>query len=269
LTFLLTTILETEFASDIAWVYGTATSEARWKGHTSPPKAKKVILLSSSRQILPRFNPWLHEEGVRSLNALGVEVITGTRADMSTLGDVGSREKKTIKTLDGRKIEADVVLLCTGQKSNTDYLKTYGNVLDEKTGMASVTPHLQLREQVDATNQTALNHIFVVGDAADAFGALNAGHNAGDQARLASRNIGRLVAQQEGGNAEAGKEDLINTPLETYTPGPRKIKVSVGIDRAVGQLDQGHKLSTDGVEDLNVVKKLWVSRGLDTSDLTV
>ena len=36
-------------------------------------------------------------------------------------------------------------------------------------------------------------HIFVVGDAADAFGALNAGHTAWAQAEVASRNIVRMI----------------------------------------------------------------------------
>src|SRR5258708_7505913 len=36
-------------------------------------------------------------------------------------------------------------------------------------------------------------HIFVVGDAADAFGALNAGHTAWAQAEVASRNVVRMI----------------------------------------------------------------------------
>jgi NADH dehydrogenase FAD-containing subunit len=100
----------TEYASDIAWTYGTSTTDARWDGHQSPPKPKKVTLLSSSARILNRFLPWMHEEGVRQLQELGVEVITGSRADMSTLSDTTDHEKRTIKTLDGREIEAEVIV---------------------------------------------------------------------------------------------------------------------------------------------------------------
>lgn len=75
-----------------------------------PPKPKKVTLLSSSPRILPRFQPWMHEEGVKQLNELGVEVITSSRADMNTLSDTKSRQKRTIRTLNGREIEAEVVV---------------------------------------------------------------------------------------------------------------------------------------------------------------
>jgi hypothetical protein len=93
------TIIGIEYASDIAYTYGTSTSSARWKGHGQPPKPKKVTLLSSST-----------EEGVRSLNELGVEVITGDRADMSTLDDSSSGEKKKVKTISGREVEAELVV---------------------------------------------------------------------------------------------------------------------------------------------------------------
>jgi NAD(P)H-nitrite reductase large subunit len=52
----------------------------------------------------------MHEEGVRSLETLGVKVITGARADLKTLGDASSGKSRTIKTFDGREIEANIVV---------------------------------------------------------------------------------------------------------------------------------------------------------------
>lgn len=71
---------------------------------------KRVTLLSSSPQILPRFDYWMHQDGVRRLEELGVNVITGAKADLTTLGDSKSGANRVIKTLDGRQMEANLVV---------------------------------------------------------------------------------------------------------------------------------------------------------------
>lgn len=67
--------------------------------------------------------------------------------------------------------------------------------------------------------QTPYPNIFVVGDAADAFGAIKAGHEAHAQSSLAAQNIIRLV-ESEGDTSPV---------LERYEPSPPGIKVSMGI----------------------------------------
>lgn len=280
-----------EYASDIAWTYGTAVSEPRWAGHQGVPTPKRVTLLSSSSRILPRFQPWMHEEGVRSLQTLGVDVMTGTRADLSTLGDASSLTRQKVQTLDGRQIEADVVvsarqrsdgqllkqdathlrqLFCTGQRPNTDYLQVFGDVLDPKTGMASVNAFMQLRQRHTTAKDSVEPHIFVVGDAADAFGALNAGHTAWDQAGVAARNIAKLIGAQEGRVSAEQSKDVkwLQARLEEYHAEPHRIKVSVGLDRAIRESAGEHSIIESGTEDLNAAS-LWIRRGLDTSDMTV
>jgi len=69
-------------------------------------------------------------------------------------------------------------------------------------------------------------HIFVVGDAADAFGALNAGHTAWDQAGVAAHNIVALIS-----NAERKNVDPV--ALQRYEAPPPAIKVSLGLVRTV------------------------------------
>jgi hypothetical protein len=71
-------------------------------------------------------------------------------------------------------------------------------------------------EDDDDEEETPYPHIFVVGDAADAFGALKAGHTAYFQAEVAARNIVRLI------NGDGDK-------LERYTPGAPAIKVTLGM----------------------------------------
>jgi NADH dehydrogenase FAD-containing subunit len=159
---------------------------------------------------------------------------------------------------------SSVQLFCTGQKPNTDFLQAYGDVVDAKTGMARVTNYLQLSPR-DATNQQDFNHIFVAGDAADAFGALNAGHNASGQAEVAARNISRLIALEE---QIQSSQPWINTPLEAYEAEPHKIKVSVGFERYLNENNGKHKFLDNGSEDLNAAN-MWRKRGLDPSDMFV
>ena len=82
-------------------------------------------------------------------------------------------------------------------------------------------PRIEIEE--DPTTRVAAEHIFAIGDAADAFGAVNAGHNAFFQGEVAARNIVKLVRRME---HTAGAEDW---KLEKYSPGPPAIKVSLGL----------------------------------------
>ena len=90
----------------------------------------------------------------------------------------------------------------------------------------------------DPTTRVAAAHVFAVGDAADAFGAVNAGHNAFFQGEVAARNVVRLVkAAERAAAAESeaegkgvdGEEEDEDLTLEKYNPGPPAIKVSLGL----------------------------------------
>ena len=66
-------------------------------------------------------------------------------------------------------------------------------------------------------------NIFVVGDAADAFGAIKAGHVAFYQAQVAVANINKMIAARVSGESEEEVE------LERYEPSAPAIKVSLGL----------------------------------------
>lgn len=92
-------------------MYGTPTSAARWTGNdVYRSKPKRVTLLSSSPRLLPRFQPWMHEQAYEHLTGLGIDILTGARADLSTLGDSLDGQQRYVRTLDGRQVEADVVV---------------------------------------------------------------------------------------------------------------------------------------------------------------
>ncbi len=72
----------------------------------------------------------------------------------------------------------------------------------------------------DPRTRVAAKHIFAVGDAADAFGAVNAGHNAFFQGEVAARNILKMIKASE------STDDVV---LDKYNPGLPAIKVSLGL----------------------------------------
>ncbi|KAJ7932938.1 hypothetical protein B0H13DRAFT_754415 [Mycena leptocephala] len=102
---------------------------------------------------------------------------------------------------------------------------------------AVLTPETDEAPSLDEDEEqtTPYPHIFAIGDAADAFGALPAGHNAWAQGEVTGRNVLRLVSRH-GGEADAeGKEG--DEELETYTPGPPAIKVSLGLHKTIYQVN--------------------------------
>jgi pyruvate/2-oxoglutarate dehydrogenase complex dihydrolipoamide dehydrogenase (E3) component len=212
----------------------------------------------------------MHEKAAARLSELGVELVLGSRVDLGSL----SSDRRSFRLLDGRQLEGDLTvservrvrivvngsqaltvlfddavnwqLFCLGQTPNTLLL---GESSLSESGMARVERTLQLSSNP---------RVFVIGDAADAFGAINAGHTAWDQAEVAAKNILTLISTKQGQEA---------AELQEYKPTPPAIKVSLGIDRAIRQTMGGELIEVDsGVIDLNSTS-MWTRRGLGTDDL--
>ncbi|KAJ9480406.1 Pyr_redox_2 domain-containing protein [Pseudozyma hubeiensis] len=215
--------LGVQLATDIAVTYGSS---------------KKLTLTHSRPQLLPRFDPWMHEKAAARLTELGVELVLGSRVDLNSVSD----GKNSFRLMDGRELQGDLTLFCLGQTPNTQSLDA--SSLTE-SGMARVDRTLRLSNN---------DRIFVIGDAADAFGAINAGHTAWDQAEVAANNILALISDPE-------------AELQEYKPTPPAIKVSLGVDRAIRQTQKGELIEVDsGSIDLNSTS-MWTRRGLATDDL--
>jgi len=255
-----------QFASDIA--------------HLHPNKT--VTLLHSRRQLLPRFDPSLHDEVLQSLENLGVDVMLGERLDMQSVfappvaSKPGELPVRMVRTQSGREIQTDLLLLCTGQIPNTGLLAAMDpdTVLSDSK-MARVLPTMQLdtspfgvdgeaggpvddEEEGVMETETRYPHIFAIGDCADAFGAINAGHTAYYQGEVAARNILRLVRRREG--LSSGDDESDEDALEAYAPGAPAIKVSLGLTRAVYEVDGVVGVKDDGADDLNAAI-MWSSMG--------
>ncbi|KAG5729559.1 Apoptosis-inducing factor like protein [Termitomyces sp. T112] len=266
-----------QFATDIAAIYSE----------------KKVTLLHSRKRLLPRFDEAMHDETLKVLETMeNVDVILGERLDMSSVKEQPVKHnelgQRIVRTVTGREIASDLLLMCTGQTPNTGLLKEFDPAtVNPDNSLARILRTMQLSvltapltstgELEDALKQVIISeaaasiptleeppmetpypHIFVVGDAADAFGAIAAGHNAYYQGEVAARNILHLIRRSEGASGE-------DEPLEQYTPGPPAIKVSLGLDTAVFQ-SQGIVGRRDGASPDLGAALMWPAFGFKITD---
>ncbi|KZP24020.1 FAD/NAD(P)-binding domain-containing protein [Athelia psychrophila] len=297
---------------------------------------KRVTLLHSRHRLLPRFDPSMHSEILEAMDELRVNVILGERLDLdSTREEPPKRNQagqRIVRTVTGREVAADLLLLCTGQQANTELLESMDSrTVVRQNGMAKVLRTLQLGIESASAAETPLRssalptpapepayayaeddgvdsaqldimlaqmnllapdsdyfassdetlapssetekveeytpylHLFAIGDAADSFGAINAGHTAYYQGEVAARNILKLVGLQE--REESGARDTSeDDELEHYEPGPPGIKVTLGLRKSVFQSQGVVGTKNDGVEDLQA-GYMWASHGFpDASD---
>ncbi|KAJ3855306.1 hypothetical protein EV368DRAFT_72357 [Lentinula lateritia] len=251
-----------QFATDISAIYPNKT----------------ITLLHSRHRLLPRFDEKMHTEIMDALLASNIQVILGERLDMQSilfadaikLNKLGQR---VAKTLQGREVAADLILLCTGQKPNTHFLSAMDpRCVNAHDGLAHVLRTMQLDVILSTPNldgsdvaelSTPYPNIFVAGDAsADAFGAIPAGHTAYYQGEVAARNILRLIQRSEPPSKTEISQDegvLVTEEeeerLEHYAPGLPAIKISLGLTKSAYQANGVVRTADDGVPDLNVEKE--------------
>ncbi|KAF4582710.1 hypothetical protein EYR40_002634 [Pleurotus pulmonarius] len=232
--------LGVQFATDIAAVHPD----------------KKVTLLHSRERLLPRFNEEMHTEILASTAKLGVDVILGERLDLKSVEEVPPKRndsgQRIVRTIKGRELAADLLVRYTLRRhANTQIMeKMDPSTVDPSTHLIHVLRTLQvgvLKPEGPVEN-TPYPHIFAVGDAADAFGAIQAGHTAYAQAEVAGKNILKLID---------GKDH----ELESYKPGPPGIKVSLGLKHSVYQIQGVVGTKDDGVDDLQAAA-IWPFFGI-------
>lgn len=135
---------------------------------------KRVTLIHSRDRLLPVFEASLHESAMKRLTELNVDVILGDRVILPEGHVFEGKEldHRIIQTTNGRSIESDLQLFCTGQQPNTTLVKKFlPNAVGQKDGLIKVKKTLQ----INAPGHN-VPHIFAVGDCIDGFGAIKAGH---------------------------------------------------------------------------------------------
>ncbi|CAE6493754.1 unnamed protein product [Rhizoctonia solani] len=224
---------------------------------------KQITLLHSRMQLLPKFPEKMHDEINQTMHKLNVNLMLGQRLDLKTTlpenAEYDQQGRRVVMTESGKKICADLILLCTGQMPNTDLMRKLAPLaVDEKTGLIKVLRTMQVGlPQAQFTAQGGDNtgevmtmpHIYAIGDAADAFGAIKAGHTAHWQAEVASKNILASISSQ---------------PLTLYEPGPPAIKLTLGLRHYATIMgpEQTITVGDDGKDDLDA-PSMWPYVGAD------
>ncbi|KAH8829600.1 hypothetical protein DL96DRAFT_1598790 [Flagelloscypha sp. PMI_526] len=268
-----------QYASDIKDLYPT----------------KEVTLVHSRAQLLPRFNEYLHYASIEKLEELGVKVVLSSRVNgrelfLSTGEKVGAElvlictgqkpntsflasfAPESVNPLNGSAYVTRTMQLAQPPIIPSPPASPDLSFDDELSFPEPDEDYLEEEEVEDPEEQedisddfvpksTIYPHIFVVGDASDAFGALNAGHTAWDQAEVAAANVVALVKTSQG---EA-------TAMGQYYPPPFLIKVSLGFKHAIFQSRElcGTKGEQDCKDPALNSHVMWTRRGLSTDDMTI
>jgi NADH dehydrogenase FAD-containing subunit len=210
---------------------------------------KTVRLIHSRDRFLPLYDSKVHDLIYDRLCALGVEVYFNNRVT-SPLSN--SESQHIVSTSTGLQFPCDLQLNCTGLQYNSSLLASLSpSTLNTKTNCIKVLPTLQLADP-------KYPNIYVIGDVADTPALKNA-VSGWFQAEVVARNI---VSNVRGSSIHE---------LETYTPGPPVIKVTVGKNTYLFQrpnADTGEPEVGfhDAKEDLDAAVT-WKIYGADVDDL--
>lgn len=102
-----------QYASDIADLYNNPKNEEHLKPYIEdgkvPPK-KKITIVHSRDRFLPLYKQEMHDEIMRRLEILGVEVVLGERLPLPPIEEDKPGEMKKMKLKDGREIEYDYLV---------------------------------------------------------------------------------------------------------------------------------------------------------------
>jgi NADH dehydrogenase FAD-containing subunit len=102
-----------QYASDIADLYNNPENKEHLKPFVKdgklPPK-KKITIVHSRDRFLPLYKQEMHDEIVRRLEVLGVEIIFGERVPLPPQSEDKPGEKRSVKLKDGREIEYDYLV---------------------------------------------------------------------------------------------------------------------------------------------------------------
>ncbi|RGP77708.1 hypothetical protein FLONG3_4167 [Fusarium longipes] len=147
---------------------------------------KKVTLIHSRQQLLPRFGPKLHERVLATLQKQNIEVLLGERPTYPS--DAGQNVQETSITLaNGETRTWDLVIPCIGLRPRSELLAEHSPKSIASSGEIIVGPTLQVENL-----PSSRGNIFAIGDVAQS-GGPKQGRAAFMQGEVVTNNLLRLM----------------------------------------------------------------------------
>ena len=204
-----------QYATDIADLYNNPANAVhlgeKAAAAGSPPPKKRITLVHSRDRFMPLYKQEMHDEIMKRMRELGVDVVLGERPDLGDVKDDKPGEKRILRLSDGREVEYDLLvslrrqgsaihvrgreaddaraytqMRCTGQKPNSQLMRDFLPGALDKYGYINVRDTLQVDlsrvPDQDRYSERVRRNLFAIGDVANA-GVIKAGHTGWNQVR--------------------------------------------------------------------------------------
>ncbi|KAB5584864.1 putative AMID-like mitochondrial oxidoreductase [Coniochaeta sp. 2T2.1] len=212
---------------------------------------KRVMLVHSRGQLLPRFGKRLHEHVLKVLTELGVDVRLGERPTVEKKDNNGvdAAGQSTLRFKDGTEEDFDLVVPCTGQRANVDIIQSF--IPD---AISNTTGEIKVDDKLQVTGDKPYPNIFALGDVAES-GGPKMGRAGAFQAEIVCQNIISRIYDQE--------------PRAIYRPNEAEgaIKLTLGKDEhcMYMRMSNGQEilLPHKGGNDELDVRRFWREFGVD------
>lgn len=201
------------------------------------PNSKNVTLLHSRQHLMNKFHPDLHGIVAQRFTERGIKTRLGSRVVIPPSGSFPSFQPgKTfdVELQDGSKVQADLVLMCTGQTPRSSLLASFAPDAITKDGFIDVSPTMQIQP----ASTPLARKMFALGDIANS-GASKTVRAAMGQIEVITNNILALIE-----NSDAAS-------LKHFQPGPSGIHLSLGLYESIkfgNPATEGEKPRNLGIE---------------------
>ncbi|KAG8766947.1 hypothetical protein FRC12_006557 [Ceratobasidium sp. 428] len=116
---------------------------------------KKVVVIHGGKELMNKTYPAKFRQSILgATQKLGVEVVLGDKISPKAVPEGGY-----VTTNSGKRIRADIVVMATGGRLNTDVVRTLDNTIVTSTGTVLVTPELNVKLPSGAQNVWAIGDI--------------------------------------------------------------------------------------------------------------
>ncbi|KAF9150940.1 hypothetical protein BG015_007244 [Linnemannia schmuckeri] len=180
---------------------------------------KEVTLVHSRDRYMPSYKTSMHAKTVAILAEFGVREIRGDRVIVPEGGFKDDFKMIKVATRDGKEIESDLQIMCTGMTPQSDLLsKLSPQSINPKNRLVKTKPSLQIVDD-------AFPNIFTAGDVAD-LEDIKTGGAAWRQGITCMKNIINMISNPETPSAS----------LTQHSPMPPQIMLYYGVARGLAQL---------------------------------